>query len=159
VRDPRGRRPRGARPEAVEQKIPARCATTLGSFGRDADDPPDRDASEHPIVVDGSPAKPAHRRGVRMHRMTRILRIAPRPLKLYPHEPGSRSEQPQAAEARPERVSVGDSLRSSGPTRWRLVTCNFASVRSTWFRAVKKRTPRRSAISLFDRPSAISRAT
>ena len=38
----------------------------------------------------------------------------------------------QAAEARRERVSVAtDSLRSSGPTRWRLVTCSFASVRST----------------------------
>jgi len=57
-----------ALPEVVEQKIPARCATTFGCFGSDPADPPDPDASEHPFVVDASPerASPTDEEGERM---------------------------------------------------------------------------------------------
>jgi len=44
-------------PEAVEQKIPARCATTVGYFGGDPADPPDPDASETPFVIDAGPER------------------------------------------------------------------------------------------------------
>ena len=62
------------RPEAVEQKIPARCAATSGRVASAPADPPDPDASEHPFVVDAGPerAGPTDEGGAECSRITRI---------------------------------------------------------------------------------------
>jgi len=69
-------------PEAVHDKNPARCATTVDRFGIDAADPPDPDVSE-PVrrsCRTASPewAGPPQTKGKECRRSTRNLRVAAR---------------------------------------------------------------------------------